>query len=414
MSRFCYSFGVNCVQTAGIIIEYNPLHSGHVHLLEETRRRLGADTAVVGVMSGDFVQRGDFAIVRKQARARAAVESGVDLVLELPLPWAVSSAEGFADGGVQVLQATGLVTHLAFGSECGEAEPLRQLAETMLDKRLDDLIRQELAAGISFAAARQKAVGQLTAPETAALLEQANNVLGVEYCKALLKCGSSIEPLTVRRSGSGHDAALQEGEHPSGSAIRELLRSGKRQEALGLMAPAMARAYLAEEAAGRAPVLAETCERAILARLRSMSEADFAKLDESREGLYNRLHDASRTVVSVEEVLAQAKTKRYAYARLRRMVLWAWLGLTPEEMPPQVPYLRVLAANGRGRELLARMKKTAALPILTKPNHIRRLDEAAQKLFALEARAADLYALAYPDLSAAVGGRAWREGPEIL
>ena len=176
MSRFCYSFGLNCVQTAGIIIEYNPLHSGHVHLLEETRRRLGADTAIVGVMSGDFVQRGDFAIVRKQARARAAVESGVDLVLELPLPWAVSSAEGFADGGVQVLQATGLVTHLAFGSECGEAEPLRQLAETLLDKRLDDLIRQELAAGISFAAARQKAVGQLTTPETAALLEQANKV----------------------------------------------------------------------------------------------------------------------------------------------------------------------------------------------------------------------------------------------
>jgi len=384
-------------------------------MLEETRRRLGADTAIVGVMSGDFVQRGDFAIVRKQARARAAVESGVDLVLELPLPWAVSSAEGFADGGVQVLQATGLVTHLAFGSECGEAEPLCRLAETLLDQRLDDLVRQELGGGVSFAAARQKAVEQLTSPETAALLEQANNVLGVEYCKALLKCGgSSIEPLTVRRSGSGHDAALQAGEHPSGSAIRELLRSGKRQEALDRMAPAMARAYLAEEAAGRAPVLAETCERAILARLRSMSEADFAKLDEGREGLYNRLYDASRTAVSVAEVLEQAKTKRYAYARLRRMVLWAWLGLTPEEMPPQVPYLRVLAANERGRKLLSRMKKTATLPILTKPNHVRRLDEAAQALFALEARAADLYALAYPDLSAAAGGRAWREGPEIL
>ena len=326
-------------------------------MLEETRRRLGADTAIVGVMSGDFVQRGDFAIVRKQARARAAVESGVDLVLELPLPWAVSSAEGFADGGVQVLQATGLVTHLAFGSECGDAELLCRLAETLLDQRLDDLVRQELGRGVSFAAARQKAVEQLTSPETAALLEQANNVLGGEYCKALLKRGSGIAPLTVRRSGSGHDAALQEGEHPSGSAVRQLLRSGKRQEALDRMAPAMARAYLAEEAAGRAPVLAETCERAILARLRSMSEADFAKLAEGREGLYNRLYDASRTVVSVAEVLEQAKTKRYAYARLRRMVLWAWLGLTPEEMPPQVPYLRVLAANERGRKLLSRMRK---------------------------------------------------------
>ena len=414
MSRFCYCFGVNCVQTAGIIIEYNPLHSGHVYMLEETRRRLGADTAVVGVMSGDFVQRGDFAIARKQARARAAVESGVDLVLELPLPWAVSSAEGFADGGVQVLQATGLVTHLAFGSECGEAEPLRQLAETLLDKRLDDLIRQELAAGISFAAARQKAVGQLTTPETAALLEQANNVLGIEYCKALLKRNSGIEPLTVRRSGSGHDAALQAGEHPSGSAIRELLRSGKRQEALGLMAPAMARAYLAEEAAGRAPVLAETCQRAILACLRTMKEADFERLDEGREGLYNRLYEASRTAASVEEILEQSKTKRYAYARLRRMVLWAWLGLSPREVPERVPYLRVLAANERGRQLLSRMKETAEVPVVTKAGHIRRLGEEAQVLFELETRAADLYALAYPNLAAAVGGRLWREGPEIL
>ena len=185
-------------------------------MLEETRRRLGPDTAIIGAMSGDFVQRGDFAIVRKQARARAAVESGVDLVLELPLPWAVSSAEGFAEGGVQVLQATGLVTHLAFGSECGEADLLRQLAETLLDPRLDPLIRQELAAGVSFAAARQRAVEQLTSPETAALLEQANNALGIEYCKALLKRNSKIQPLTVRRSGSGHDAALQAGEHPSG------------------------------------------------------------------------------------------------------------------------------------------------------------------------------------------------------
>ena len=383
-------------------------------MLEETRRQLGADTAVIGVMSGDFVQRGDFAILRKQARARAAVESGVDLVLELPLPWAAASAERFADGGVQVLRATGLVTHLAFGSECGESEPLRRLAETLLSKDLDALVKQELEAGVSFAAARQRAVERLTSPETAALLESANNVLGVEYCKALLKRNSDIEPLTVRRSGSGHDAALREGEHPSGSAIRQLLRDGAREEALSLMSPAMRRAYESEEAAGRAPVLAETCQRAILARLRSMSVEDFAKLDEGREGLYNRLYDAARGACSVEELLEQAKTKRYAYARLRRMVLWAWLGLVPAELPAEVPYLRVLAANETGRQLLSRMKKTAALPILTKPNHIRRLDAAAQELFELEARAADLYALAYPDLSTAAGGRAWREGPEIL
>lgn len=338
----------------------------------------------------------------------------MDLVLELPLPWAVASAERFAEGGVQVLEASGVVTHLAFGSECGAIEPLKHLAKTLLSDAFDAQVKRELESGVSFAAARQRAVETLTSPEEAALLERANNVLGVEYCKALLRRNSDICPLTVLRHGSGHDAAAEEGKHPSGSAVRELLRRGERERAISLMAPAMGRVYEAEEAAGRAPVLAETCQRAILARLRTMDEQAFARLDESREGLYHRLYDASRSAASVEEVLQQAKTKRYAYARLRRMMLWAWLGMTPAELPEQVPYLRVLAANERGRALLARMRKSAAVPVLTKPNHVRRLDSAARELFELEARAADLYALGYPDLSAAVGGSAWREGPVIL
>jgi predicted nucleotidyltransferase len=158
----------------------------------------------------------------------------------------------------------------------------------------------------------------------------------------------------------------------------------------------------------------ETCERAVLARLRTMTQADFAALDQGREGLSNRLYEASRTATSVRQILEAAKTKRYAYARLRRMVLWAYLGLTPADCRSRLPYLRVLAANGTGRELLARMRETAEVPVLTKPNHVRRLNAEAQELFALETRAADLYALAYPDLSAAEGSRAWKEGPVIL
>ena len=195
--------------------------------------------------------------------------------------------------------------------------------------------------------------------------------------------------------------------------LRQLLRSGEREKALTRMAPAMRAAFEEEARLGRAPVLLEICERAILARLRSMSEADFAALDEGREGLYHRLYEASRTAAGLEEILESAKTKRYAYARLRRMVLWAWLGMTPKDFPEEIPYLRVLAANETGRELLGRLRKTAAVPVVTKPQHVRRLSREAQALFELEARAADLYALAYPDLSAAVGGRLWREGPMI-
>ena len=382
--------------------------------MAETRRLLGEESAIICVMSGDFVQRGDFALVRRQARARAAVESGADLVLELPLPWAVASAERFADGGVQTLLATGLLTHLAFGSECGDAPALRRVAHVLLSEEFSTKLREELSCGVSFAAVRQRAVAQLLSAEDAALLESPNNTLGVEYCKSLLRLESKVQPLTVARSGAAHDGAFRAGEYPSGSAIREMLRSGQRDQAISCMAPAMKEAYLREEAAGRAPVFAETCERAVLARLRTMGEADFAALDEGREGLYNRLYDASRSAASVEELLETAKTKRYAYARLRRMVLWAWLGLTPEDCPASPLYLRPLAANAVGRGLLARMRKTATVPVLTKPADVRKLGGAAEKLFTMEAQAADLYALAYPELSAAGGGSLWKEQTVIV
>ena len=387
---------------------------GHVHMMEETRRLLGPETAIVCIMSGQFVQRGDFALVDKYARAEAAVRSGADLVLELPLPWAVSSAEQFAHGGVQHLLSTGLLTHLAFGSECGDAAPLQHLAAALLSEEFPARLRKELGFGVSFAAARQKAVEGMVSPEEAVLLEGPNNILGVEYCKSLLRTKSTVQPVTVPRVGAAHDSEETEEEMPSASAIRAMLRNGEREPALASMAPAMADAYLREEAAGRAPVYRETCERAVLARLRSMTEAEFAALDEGQEGLYRRLYAAVRSAVSVDEVLELAKTKRYAYARLRRMVLWAYLGLTPGDCPEKPLYLRPLAANEIGRTLLGKMRKTAEVPVLTKPAAVRGLGEPARKLFELEARAADLYALAYPDLRAAMPESAWKESPVLL
>lgn len=403
------------MRVAGIIAEYNPLHGGHVHLLEEVRRLLGTDTAIVCVMSGDFVQRGDFALVRRQARALAAAQSGADLVLELPLTWAAAPAERFADGGVRTLLATGLVDTLAFGSECGDGTPLRRLAEALLKAEFPVRLRRELERGDSFAAARQRAVAGLVSPGEAALLKNPNDILGVEYCKSLLRLKASVDVLAVPRLGDGHDVKTPSGgRNASAAAIRSLLREGRRAEALDRMAPAMAAVYESEEAAGRAPVFAENCQRAVLARLRLLDAADFAALDEGREGLYRRLYGASRTASSLEELLAAAKTKRYPYARLRRMALWAYLGLVPGAFPAGVPYLRPLAANGTGRLLLARMRRTASIPVLTKPADVRRLSGEAQALFALEARAADLYALAYPELTAARGGSLWRDGPCIL
>ena len=279
---------------------------------------------------------------------------------------------------------------------------------------LTPLLKAELTRGDSFAAARQRAVSALLSPVDAALLSQPNNTLGIEYCRALLRTGSEAEVFTVPRHGAAHDAAVSEAGGCSASAIRTLLAEGTEADALSRMVPAMRRVYEEEKAAGRAPVFAAGCERAILSRLRSMSAAEFDVLDTGREGIGQRLYKASREPASLAAILDAAKTKRYAYTRLRRMVLWAYLGLTPADIPAHVPYLRVLAANSRGRALLGRMRETARLPVLTKPAAVRTLDAAAQRLFALEARAANLYTLAYPELRAAVGGALWRETARML
>ena len=390
----------------GIICEYNPFHTGHQWQVRELRRRFGEDSAVVCAMSGNFVQRGDFVILRKHARAEAAVRGGADLVLEVPTPWATASAESFAHGGVGVLAGTGVVDTLAFGSECADTEKLKRVAACLTGKDFADALHMELDKGNSFAAARERAAEKLCGAD-AAVLRDANDILGVEYCKAL--SGTGVAPLALPRRGIGHDAGAA-GEFASASYLRERLLTG---ETCGeYLTPDMARLYEDECKAGRAPVSMANAERAILAKLRTMTEDDFARYDEGNEGLYHRLYDARCTAASIEELLAVAKTKRYAYARLRRTVLRMYLGI--EEVPEKVPYLRVLACNERGRTLLKQMKKSASLPILTKSADVRQLSEGAQRLFAIEARATDLYTLAYPDLAQAVGGSEWTINPVIL
>ena len=397
------------MRVTGIICEVNPFHDGHKYLIEQAKELTGSDYTVC-LMSGDFVQRGDFAIERAHARAEAAVRGGADLVLELPLPWAISSAEGFARGGVSILAATGVVDTLVFGSECGNAAKLQRAAKALLRADFPDALREELAKGLSFAAARESAARALIG-EDAAVLREPNDILGVEYCKALLQSGSTIAPLAILRKVVGHNGGAAKG-FASASHIRELLTNG--EDASAYLTAESAAIYARECAAGRAPVTMQNAERAVLSRLRAMCEEDFARYDSGNEGLYRRFYDAARTAASVDELLFAVKTKRYAYARLRRMLLAAYLDVTAADVPPEVPYLRVLACNERGRKLLKTIKKTGSAPVLTKSADVRALSEEAQKLFALTARAADQYVLAYPELRAARGSSAWTEGPVIV
>ena len=396
----------------GIVGEYNAFHYGHKHHIAETKRLLGEDCPVVCAMSGDFIQRGEAAVYSKFARAEAAVRSGVDLVLELPPAWALSSAEGFARGAVGLLGSIGVVTHLSFGSECGEVEPLETLAEILLDPLIGADIRRELEAqeGIPFAAARQRAVAK-RAGELSGQLETPNNILAVEYIKAVYEQGLSIKPVTVQRFGSGHDKMSESG-HKSAAEIRRALANGAD---ISASVPGSAyEIYRREDKLGRGPVLMENLESAMISRLRMLPDSAFAALPDAGEGLNNRLARAAREESGLDAVIAAAKSKRYALSRIRRMVMCAVLGISADMSRETPPYARVLAANARGCALLRDMDGKARIPVITKPAAVKELGAECRDVFDRSSSAHDLYVLGYSAKEERRGGADWRTSPKIV
>lgn len=392
------------MSVTGIICEYDPLHTGHAWLM--ARAREAGASAVVCAMSGNFTQRGGFAAADKLARAEMAVACGADLVLELPTVWAMSTAERFARGGVEVLTRTGVVTELLFGSESGDMAALTRCADCLDSEDLTAALAAVPEDGRTFAARRQQAVEALLGPADAMLLASPNNTLAVEYLRAIRRLKSPLTARTVRRTGAQHGEAPCGG-FASASYLRQLLAAGETEQAAVYMPPAAADILRQQQAAGRLtdPRL---CERAILARLRTMEPEDWRRLDGGGEGLYRRMYRAAHTGVTLADVLETARTKRYPLARLRRMVLAAWLDLP--EPPEELPYLRVLAANGVGRQLLRRMRDAGA-PVLTKPADAAALGPAAQALMAAERRCTDLYVLARPDPAQTGPGQELRSMP---
>ena len=386
------------MNVAGIIAEYNPFHRGHAWQIDETRRRLGADTAVVCAMSGHWVQRGECAVTDKWTRAAMALRGGADLILELPTPWACASAETFARGGVGVLAAAGVVDTLSFGSESGDLGGLRRAAECLDSEDYRAALRGFLDRGLPFALCRHRAAEELLGAEGAACLENPNDNLGVEYLRAL---PPEMGALTVRRVGARHDGAPAEG-FASASTLRTWLRQGKLTRA---------EAYLTEAWQGDVASM-EWCERWTLARLRTMTLAEAEALPDSGEGLAARLLAAGQRAGSLEEVYDLTKTKRYAHARVRRLTACAMLGLTAADRPAEVPYLKVLGFTDRGREVLREMGKRARVPVVTKPAHAKALPGAGGRLAELEARCTDLYGLCFA--APWPGGAEWRTGPVVL
>lgn len=376
---------------AGIISEYNPFHLGHAALIRQTREA-GA-THIVAVMCGNFVQRGEPAMLSKWARTKQALLNGVDLVVELPLPWAMSGAEKFAFGGAALTDALG-ADWLSFGSECGSADGLKAAAQALQSPLLHEAVRRELKNGTTFARARQSAVESLCGEQTALLFSEPNNILGIEYLKALDRLGSQTAPFTIRRVGAAHDAADSIAGIASASQVRRAAADGGDYPA---MMPAAAADILRRELeSGRAPASMARMERAVLAKLRTMSREDYAVLPDVSEGLENRIRSAVQSAGSLEELYRLAKSKRYTHARIRRIVLSAFLGVTAERSEGIPPYIRVLGLNRSGAEILRRAKSVKKLPIISHSSDILSLDNRAKNMLELESRTTDLYALCMP------------------
>ena len=394
----------------GIVCEYNPFHKGHEYQIAKSRELVGGDAAVVCVMSGDFVQRGEAALFSKYARAEAACRCGADLVTELPIPWAVSSAEGFARGAVSILAGLG-AEFISFGSESGDTVELEKIADCLLDAAVHDKIMAEMDADatLSYASAREKALFK-TIGETSALISEPNNILAVEYIKAIKELGLNIKPLTVRREGASHDAPEKSGGFASASELRRMIETGEDCEPY--IPEAAYRIFKREMRSGRI-IDRDRMDTAVLSRLRSLSENDFETLRDGENGVGRRIFRAAGSGSTLDDIARKASTKRYAFSRIKRMCICASLGISKIGRDDLPKYTRVLAATERGFSVL-RECGGGDLTIITKPAHARAMNGEIAEMSIMSANAHDMYVLAYMGKEHRNGGEDWKTGPIIV
>lgn len=389
------------MRLCAIISEYNPFHLGHSYQIRRTREQL-PDALIVSVMSGNYVQRGDIAVWDKYTRARLAVQAGgPDLVLELPLTAALSSAEGFARGAVSLIRSLGCVTHLSFGSECGSAELLMRAAALTASEAFRTARARALSEGLSYPAALHRAA-QETQPDCVAVFSEPNDTLGLEYCRALRDLCPEILPIAVKRTGAAHDSTDTTESICSASYLRTLLYQGHPDSPRFL--PTSSRSALNTERIHRISEM----EPAILPYLRRLTPDTLAGIHGFSEGLEHRFAEAAGRARSLPELYEGIKSKRYPLSRVRRAVLCAYLGITSDlaALPPQ--YVRVLALNSHGRTVLKQMKSTCSLPVITKPTAARALTGDAKSLWTLDMTADNLYH--FPETS----GSGWKRTPAVV
>lgn len=341
----------------GIVSEYNPFHNGHLMHLQKSKELTHTDFSIA-VMSGNFVQRGDTSIVDKWTKAEIALKSGVDLVIELPTLYAISSAENFADGAIKILNSLGIVDYVSFGSEIGEITPLDDVASVLYKepKEFSSLITKQLRSGLSYPKARELAIQMYfgSSQKYTDVLENPNNILGIEYLKSLKRLKSPITPITLKRKYSDYNSNDIKSGIASATAIRTMLQKGKN---IHYVVPYETYELLEEKKKyGQIIPSLSIFSKEIIYTLRKMTLSEIAALPDVSEGLENKIKAAANTSNNLEELILKIKSKRYTQSRIQRILLYALLNISEKDITmskKQMPYIRVLGFNKNGKKIIS-------------------------------------------------------------
>lgn len=401
------------MKIVALIAEYNPFHNGHLYHMEKAKEAAGADTVLV-VMSGDYVQRGAPALLPKHLRAQMALESGASVVLELPVCYAAGSAEYFAAGAVALLDSLQCVDAVCFGSECGNIQMLSSIARILADEpdRYKSALKASLREGRSFPKSRQMALeayscsgyGNVALPETnilAEMLSHPNNILGIEYLKALYHSGSKIEPYTIRRVGSGYHADFLSERYGCASAIRNVvsLQEDSISDVIPLLRqhmPASSLQILSDAFHVRYPVFADDFSLLLKHRLLSESATSLPRYMDVTEGIANRIMRNLDCFLSYTQFCGLLKTKELAYTRISRCLLHILLGITAADIRSYkknglCQYARILGFRKDRKDILSLLKKSASVPLITKLTRTDPLSGIGETMLNTEIAASDLY-----------------------
>lgn len=350
-----------------VISEYNPFHNGHLYHLQKSKKMIAPDYSVC-IMSGNFCQRGDTSIMDKWSKAEAALKCGFDLVVELPVVYSISSAENFAEGALKILEAFDDVT-LSFGSECGNLDTLNNIADVLYNepKEYQTILAHELSKGLSYPKARENALLLYlnNVRKYANVLSNPNNILGIEYLKAIKKLKSSVIPFTIKRIDEGYNSLKVRDRLASATAIRNLIKSNEDVKKL-IPTPSF---NILSDNINHGKVIKDISvfEKEILYTLRKMSLQEIANLQDVTEGLENSIKQAANSCNNLEDLINSIKSKRYTRSRIQRILLYSILNITKKDIQDSYkvkPYVRVLGVSKRGKYLLSRLNNPK-YPVIT-------------------------------------------------